>query len=747
MQGIGNLPIATETTHRTFIDVSKRRPWRMVVIVAAIGILIGPGSIFAADDGPIAAILQEKKLIADDAAQDDEFGVSVSASGDVALVGAVDDDNDRGSAYIFVRDSSGEWTQQAKLTASDGEAGDNLGLSVFLSGDTALVGAWLDYDTVNLQGSAYIFVKPAGGWQDMNETAKLTASTPGYGDYFGCSVSLSGDTALIGAKETGVSYAAGEAYVFVKPTTGWQDMNETAKLTPSDGEALDSFGASVSLHGDTALIGAPRHETNAEEDSGAAYLFEKPAAGWQDSTETAKLTADEPEARHAFGMSVSLSGDTALVGARGYDSFRGAVYIFVKPAGGWQDMTETARLTASDGQASDEFGWFVSLSDDRALVGAPDVADHRGAAYLFEKPAEGWHDMFETHTIVADDGAADDWFGYKISLSGDTLLIGAFKDSHSGVLDAGAAYVFVFDTDGDGVADREDNCPVDPNADQADDDGDGQGNVCDVCPLDPDDDTDGDGSCGDVDNCPLVPNTDQTDSDDDGIGDACDSCPLDPGNDVDGDDHCGDVDNCPLIPNADQTDSDDDGMGDACDSCPLDPDNDVDADGHCGDVDNCPIVPNADQLESDGDGLGDACDSCPLDPDNDVDADGHCGNVDNCPLVANPGQEDNEGDGLGDVCDPDDDNDLVLDLDDPFPMSNMDPTVIIDGCDSGVTNLNIGGASFSDHIGVCAETASNHGQFVSCVTALATDWLQAGLITGRDLARLVNAADGVNCRR
>jgi len=161
------------------------------------------------------------KLTASDAAASDFFGVSVSISGDTAIVGALADDdvpNNSGSAYVFEK-VAGTWTQVAKLTASDAAANDQFGLSVSISGDTAIVGAFLDDDVPNNSGSAYVFVKPVGGWDSVaspiNEDAKLTASDAAAGDNFGVSVSISGDTAIVGAfGDDDVPNASGSAYVF-----------------------------------------------------------------------------------------------------------------------------------------------------------------------------------------------------------------------------------------------------------------------------------------------------------------------------------------------------------------------------------------------------------------------------------------------------------------------------------------------------------------------------------------------------
>ncbi len=153
-----------------------------------------------------------------------------------------------------------------KLVASDAAAIDQFGLSVSISGDTAIVGARLNDDVPNDSGSAYVFEKVAGTW---TQVAKLTASDAAAGDGFGTSVSISGDTAIVGAVGDG---PGGSAYVFVKPGGGWADANEDAKLTASDAAAGDSFGGSVSISGDTVIVGAPLDD-DVPNDSGSAYVF------------------------------------------------------------------------------------------------------------------------------------------------------------------------------------------------------------------------------------------------------------------------------------------------------------------------------------------------------------------------------------------------------------------------------------------------------------------------------------------
>ncbi|MCH7954231.1 MAG: FG-GAP repeat protein, partial [Candidatus Marinimicrobia bacterium] len=211
-----------------------------------------------------------------DGAADDQFGFSVSISGDYAVVGAyLDNDNgsDSGSAYIFKRTGT-SWVQEAKLLPSDGAAFDNFGFSVSISGDYAVVGAFLDDDNGGASGSAYVFKRTGTSWA---EEAKLLASDRAADDQFGVSVSISGDYAVVGAVfDDDNGDGSGSAYVFKRTGTSWA---QEAKLLPSDGAAIDFFGMSVSISGDYAVVGAHRDDDSGPE-TGSAYVFKRSGTSW-----------------------------------------------------------------------------------------------------------------------------------------------------------------------------------------------------------------------------------------------------------------------------------------------------------------------------------------------------------------------------------------------------------------------------------------------------------------------------------
>lgn len=360
---------------------------------------------------------QQAKLTAADGAANDSFGTSVALSGDTALIGAPGNAGSRGAAYVFVRTGS-TWTWEGKLTANDGVAGDLFGWSVALSGDAALVGAYQDDGG---KGSAYVFVRSGTAW---SQQAKLMASDGVALDRFGVSVSLSGDTALVGANQDDSS--RGSAYVFVRTGTVWIQQG---KLTAADGAANDSFGISVSISGETALVGANQDDSS----RGSAYIFVRTGTTWQ---QQAKLGASDGVASDEFGRSVSLSGTTALIGAFRDDTSKGSAYVFLRSGSSWGQQ---AKLTASDGLAGDAFGFSVALNGDFALIGANADDSGRGGAYLFGRSGVLWTQQLK---LTAPDGVAGDAFGAAVAVSSDTSLVGASGDDNTSILDQGSAYVF-----------------------------------------------------------------------------------------------------------------------------------------------------------------------------------------------------------------------------------------------------------------------------------------------------------------
>ena len=321
------------------------------------------------------AVQPQVKLTASDGAADNFFGDSVAISGNTMVVGAPDAEvgakSEQGAAYVFVA-SGTSWVQVAKLTASDGSASDQFGSSVSFSGNTVVVGA--DEATVGSnvsQGAAYVFVEPGSGWASMTQTAKLTADDGAAQDNFGCSVSISGSTVVVGAdnKTVGGNDAQGVAYVFTEPAFGWRNMTQTARLTASGGATENYFGGEVSISGNTVAVGSSLAR--------AAYVFVEPGSGWASMTQTATLTAYNCAAYDNFGGHVSISGNTVVVGAPSADfavpgvSGPGAAYVFVEPSSGWANMTQTAELTPSDGEPGEIFGGSVSISGNTVVVGAP----------------------------------------------------------------------------------------------------------------------------------------------------------------------------------------------------------------------------------------------------------------------------------------------------------------------------------------------------------------------------------------
>ncbi|TLM73683.1 MAG: hypothetical protein FDZ70_07535, partial [Actinobacteria bacterium] len=325
------------------------------------------------------------------------------------------------------------FSQAAKVLSASGAAGDVFGWSVAIDGDTAVVSSHLDDDNGTDSGSAYVFVRDGAGW---TQQAKLLASDGVQDDYFGASVAIDGDTIAVGAQcDDDIALNAGSAYIFTRSGTTW---TEQAKVTVAGGLMHDRFGSSISLSGDTLLVGAEVADDKGT-DSGASYVFTRSGTTW---SQQAKLSSVDTTGGDSLGKGVCVEGDTAIVGAP-YDDDRGSnsgsAYVFTRSGTTW---SQQSKITAGDGAASDYFGWRVGLSSGTAVVGAwgdnNAAGTDAGAAYAFTSNGTTWT---QEAKLTASDGAASDNFGSAVGVSGDAIVVGAHVDDDLGD-GSGAAYVF-----------------------------------------------------------------------------------------------------------------------------------------------------------------------------------------------------------------------------------------------------------------------------------------------------------------
>jgi uncharacterized protein (DUF2345 family) len=365
-----------------------------------------------------------------------EFGSSVAIAGDTVVVGV--GENGQEAAYVFAKPSTGwtNMTQSARLTPSNQRSDDHFGLSVSIRGNTVIVGA---PGADRGHGAAYVFVKPSGGWEDMTQSAELTASGGVAGDLFGNSVAMGEGVVTVGAP--GRNHGQGAAYVFVNSNGNWKTAVQAATLTASDGKEDDELGFSVGIDGGTVVAGAIQNGTGA----GVAYLFVEPAGGWSSATQTAELLSNGASKGDEFGSSVSVSGNTVVVGAPLALSTRGTAYVFVEPENGWRDMSETTQLVVVDQkfQRNQELGVSVSISYNTVVVGSPGVL--RGAAYVYTMPTGGWitkPKMYANAKLLASDGGNADALGTAVSVSGKTIVTGAPGATVNHNPNQGKAYVF-----------------------------------------------------------------------------------------------------------------------------------------------------------------------------------------------------------------------------------------------------------------------------------------------------------------
>jgi len=370
-----------------------------------------------------------------------------------AIYADIDGNENQGAAYVFSRNQGGTnaWGQVTKLSAP-GTAWDCFGWSVSVSGDTIVVGSpWADVGSNGDQGAAYVFYRNQGGTDAWGQVAKLTAADGAAWSGFGWSVALSGDIAVIGSNaDVYPNLRQGAAYVFYRHQGGTDKWGQVAKLTAADGATQDYFSYSVSVSGDRIVIGAYLADVGDNENQGAAYIFYRDQGGANAWGQVAKLTAADGAMQDFFGSSVAISNDMAFIGARSADGDsevdQGAVYVFYRNQGGTDAWEQLFKLTAADGTENDLFGNSLSVDGETVVVGAQyadiDGNENQGAAYVFHRNVGGVDAWGQVDKLVASDGIARDIFGRSVAISGSTMIVGASSADINGSVNQGAAYIF-----------------------------------------------------------------------------------------------------------------------------------------------------------------------------------------------------------------------------------------------------------------------------------------------------------------
>ena len=368
---------------------------------------------------------QTHKILASDGEIGDGFGFSVAISGNLAVIGEPLDANENGilsgSAYAFDI-TTGQ--QLFKFLAADGESGDEFGISVAASGNLVVIGAPADTDNGDASGSAYVFNITTG-----QQIFKLLANDGQAGDTFGERVAIDGNLAVIGAAgDDDYGDNSGSVYVF-DVTTGQQLF----KLHATDGETLDKFGFSVAIHNNLAVIGAIDNVGNGT-GSGSAYVFDVTTG-----RQLFEFDASDGAYQDSFGFSVAINDNLAVIGAPFDDNDNGAIsgsaYVFDITTG-----QPLFKLLTTDGADGDNFGYSVAISNNHAVIGTRfgdgnSVADS-GSAYVFDITTGQ-----QVVKLFAADGESSDEFGLSVAVSGNLVVIGARYDDDNG-FDSGSAYIF-----------------------------------------------------------------------------------------------------------------------------------------------------------------------------------------------------------------------------------------------------------------------------------------------------------------
>jgi hypothetical protein len=368
--------------------------------------------------------------------QNDQFGFSVAISGDYAIVGApektVNGFTSAGAAYIYFWDGA-NWEQQKILTIIDPVQGDEFGCSVAISGDYAIVGArWRTENTTSSTGAVYIYIRSETDW---TKQSIITGSTVTQNEQFGWSVAISGDYIIVGVPKKDIFgfIDAGIVYMYIRDGLNWTEQQIIISINAAQ---YEQFGYSVAISGDYAIIGAVGTTVGNVAYTGSAYVYFWNGTDW---TNEEQLIADVRGTSDLFGWSVAITSGYAIVGAPGKNTNTGAAYIYIMS--GINNWTLQKTLTANTPAQNDKFGHSVSISGDYAIVGVirenVNVVTDAGAAYIYFWNGTEWT---EQKILTITTPVTNDQFGNSVAISGDYVIVGAIGKTVNSIIDAGAVY-------------------------------------------------------------------------------------------------------------------------------------------------------------------------------------------------------------------------------------------------------------------------------------------------------------------
>ncbi len=371
----------------------------------------------------------------------DQFGFSVGISGNRAIVGTPLHDEpgskiDVGVAHIFQKSAPLNWIHTKKILHPNGKAQDYFGFSVAISQTTVAIGAPQHEFGIDIQGAVFIYTGSGSVWNQQGSTLKGVCCNQG--DNFGWSVSLDGDTLIVGASYDNAGIVGnqvndtGSAFIFTRNGAVW---NQTRQLTDANGIVNDLFGTSVAVSGNKFLVGSPNSDISANTDQGSVFAY------YDDSTPVINNLATGSVVNDESGYSVAISGERAVVGSPGANGSKGKVYVFKKSGGTWV-LEQTLA-----GSVFGRFGHSVAISDDKLIVGAPHTTvgtnTFQGAAYVFMRTgSQNSMNPWTPQGMLTEPGSPDDNYGWSVGISCDTAIVGVPRGNIAPNQHEGVAYIY-----------------------------------------------------------------------------------------------------------------------------------------------------------------------------------------------------------------------------------------------------------------------------------------------------------------